>query len=164
MVNSCGHLGVFLALALCIGPGQETKAEASGQPCLRELAQKRFDAANKLYETAWSYYRQKATSTAFVFFTSARLLRAELDLCEKRENAIAAYEHHLCRLKRLQSLLSKVQALGRANTLEASEMSLYLAEAEYWLALARNGSETQKPRDESSPLIGRSRKGPDPEI
>jgi len=134
-----------MGLGLSIAHVALVRADPAGQPNLTELARARFDAANRLYDTAWSYYRQKTTGTPFVYFTSSRLLRAELDLSDKRDDRIAAYEHHLCRVKKLQALLTKVQALGRANTLEAAEVSYYRAEAEYWLAKARFSTETEAP-------------------
>jgi hypothetical protein len=156
------HSGLVLALGLgfAIAHGALARADPPGQPSLADLAQARFDAANKLFDTAWSYYRQKTTGTGFVYFTSARLLRAELDLSDKRDNRIAAHEHHLCRMKKLQALVAKVQALGRANTLEAAEVSYYRAEAEFWLAQARSSSESVKQHGGTGPVVNQSHPSP----
>ena len=127
---------------IAIATGALVRADPASQPSLADLAQARFDAATKLFDTAWSYFRQKATNTGYVYFASFRVLRAELDLSDKRDDQIAAFEHHLCRVKKLQALVAKVQALGRVNTLEAAEISYYRSEAEYWLAHVRSSPET----------------------
>lgn len=154
-------LALGLALGLAIANGTLVDAAPPSPPGLADLAQARYDAANKLYDTAWSYFRQKATDTGFVFFASLRLLRAELDLSDKRDNNIAAYEHHLCRVKKLQVLVEKVQALGRVNTLEASQISLYRSEAEYWLARARSSTETGKHHGGTGPVVDQLQQLPD---
>jgi hypothetical protein len=156
------HSGLVLALGLglAIAHGALVHADPASQPSLADLAQARFDAANKLFDPAWSYYRQKATGTGFVYFASFRLLRAELDLSDKRDNHIAAFEHHLCRVKKLQALVAKVQALGRVNTLEATEVSYYRAEAEYWLAQARSATETGTHHGGTGPVVNQSPQSP----
>ena len=82
------HSGLVLALGmgLAIAHGALVRADPANQPSLADLAQARFDAANKLFDPAWSYCRQKATGTGFVYFASFRLLRAELDLSDKRQS------------------------------------------------------------------------------
>jgi hypothetical protein len=147
---------MVLALGLAIADGALVRAEPASQPSLGDLAQARYDAANKLFDTAWSYYRQKATGTGFVYFASVRLLGAELGLSDKRDNQIAAFEHHLCRVKKLQALIAKVQALGRVNTLEASEISYYRSEAEYWLAHARSSTGPGTQQRGPSPVVSHS--------
>ena len=137
------HSGLVLVLGFAITSAALVRADPPKNPSLADLAQARFDAAKKLFDTAWSYYRQKGTSMGFVYLASFRLLNAEVDLSDKRENQIVAYEHHLCRVKALQALVAKLQALGRVNTLEASEISYYRSEAEYWLAHARCSTETR---------------------
>jgi len=156
------HFGLVLALGmgLAIAHGALVRADPANQPSLADLAQARFDAANKLFDTAWSYYRQKATNTPFVYFASHRLLRSELDLSDKRDKRIAAYEHHLSRVKNLQALVAKVQALGRVNTLEATEVSYYRAEAEYWLAQARSSTETGTHHGGTGPVVDQSPQSP----
>ena len=149
-------LALGLGLGLAIASGNLVRADQPAQPSqpsLASLAQARYDAATKLYDTAWSYYRQKAIETGFVFSSSLRLLLAELDLSDKRDNRIAAFEHHLCRMKKLQALVEKVQALGRSNTLEASQISLYRVEAEFWLAQAHSATESGKHHFGTGPLV-----------
>jgi len=152
--------GVVLALTLGLGltmtRGAPVRAEPASQPSLADLAQARYEAASKLYDTAWTYFRQKGTSTGFVYFASFRLLRAELDLSNRRDNHIAAFEHHLCRVKKLQALVTKVQSLGRVNTLEASEISYYRSEAEFWLAHIRSSTENGKLPGGMGPMVDRS--------
>jgi len=151
------HSGLVMVMALGLGlafaTDAQVRADPASQPSLADLAQARFDAANKLFDTAWSYYRQKAVDTNFVCSTSVRLLRAELDLSDKRDNRIAAYEHHLDRVKKVQALVEKVQALGRVNTLEASQVSYYRAEAEYWLAKARSSTGTAPHHGGTEPVV-----------
>ncbi len=162
MFTSRRHSGLVMALGLglAIAHGGFVRADPASQPSLAELAQARFDAANKLYDTAWSYYRQKATSTGSVYFTSIRLLRAELDLSDKRDNHIAAFEHHLCRVKKLQALVAKVQAIGRVNTLEATEVNYYRAEAEFWLAQTHSSTETGTHGGGTGPVVNQSPQSP----
>ena len=119
-----------------------TTLAMAGQHDLADLAKARFDAASKLYDTAWISYRENRVSTGFVNFTSVRLLRAELELSDKKDTQIAPFEHHLSRVKKTQDLVAKVAALGRTNDLEANETSYYRAEAEYWLAHARSSRKT----------------------
>ena len=156
------HSGLVLALVLglAMANGAPVRADPASQPSLADLAQARFDAATKLFDTAWSYYRQKATSTGFVYSASFRLLRAELDLSDKRDNHIAACEHHLCRVKKLQAMVAKVQALGRINTLEACEISSYRSEAEYWLVQARSSTETGTHHGGAGPVVNQSHQSP----
>ncbi len=164
MFTSRRHSGLVMVMALGLGLAfandAQVRDDPASQPSLADLAQARFDAANKLFDTAWSYYRQKATSTPFVYFTSHRLLRSELDLSDKRDKRIAAYEHHLSRVKNLQALVAKVQALGRVNTLEATEVSYYRAEAEYWLAQARSSTETGTHHGGTGPVVDQSPQSP----
>jgi len=166
MFTSRRHSGLVLALGLGLATahGAFVRADPASQPSVADLAQARYAAANKLFDTAWSYYRQKGTGTGFVFFASVRLLRAELDLSDKRDNHIAAYEHHLCRVKKLQALVAKVQALGRVNTLEATEVNYYRAEAEFWLAQARSATETDTHHGGTGPVVNQSPQSPGRDI
>jgi hypothetical protein len=146
-------LVLALGLGLALAHGRLVGADPTGRHSLADLAQARYEAANKLFDKAWDYYRQKATSAGFVYFASDRLLRAELGLSDKRDNRIAAFERHLCRVKRLQSLVAKVQALGRSNTLETTQTSLYRSEAEYWLEYARSSPETGTHHGGTPPVV-----------
>jgi hypothetical protein len=160
------HSGLVMVMALGLGLAfandAQVPADPASQPSLADLAQARFGAANKLFDTAWSYYRQKTKEpdANFVCYTSFRLLRAELDLSDKRDNRIAAYEHHLSRVKKVQALVEKVQALGRVNTLEASTISYYRSEAEYWLAAARSSTGTAPHHGGIEPVVNRSHQLP----
>jgi hypothetical protein len=149
-------LGLALGLGAAIAKGALGGGDQASKPSLTDLARTRHDAAGKLYDTAWSYYRQKVASTGHVYFASFRLLRAELDLSDKRDHDIAAYERHLCRVKKLQEMVAKVQALGRVNTLEACETSYYRSEAEYWIAQARSSTQRITPHGGIGPVASQS--------
>jgi hypothetical protein len=56
--------------------------------------------------------------------------------------------------------VAKVQALGRVNTLEATEVSYYRAEAEYWLAQARSSTETGTHHGGTGPVVDQSPQSP----
>jgi hypothetical protein len=156
------HSGLVLALGLglAIANGALVRADPTSQPSLADLAKARYEAANKLFDTAWDYYRQKVANAGFVYFASVRLLEAELDLGNKRENRIVAFEHHLCRVKKLQAMVAKVQGLGRVNTLETSQISYYRSEAEYWLARARSSTEPGTHHGGTDPVANQSQQLP----
>jgi hypothetical protein len=149
--------GLVLALGLAIAYAAPIRAD---QPSLSDLAQARFDAASKLYDTTWSYYRQKRAGAPSVYFASIRLLAAELDLSARRDKHIAAHEHHFSRVKKLQDLVLKIKDLGRANNMETVEVTFFVAEAEYWLAISREPSETEKRRERLRKIDHRSVREP----
>jgi len=153
-------LVLALGLGLAIAYGAPIRADQASQPSLSDLAQARFDAATKLYDTTWSHYRQKRVLAGSVYGASIHLLLAEVELSARRDKHIAAYEHHLSRVKKLQDLVLKIKDLGRANIMETVEVTFFVAEAEYWLAISREPSETEKRRERLRKIDHRSVREP----
>ena len=118
-----------LALAfVSFAPAPEAKAPKSSA-----RAEARYKAALKQYEEVWTYYRQSRTDTFYTYYWSRLALESQQELCFTKADRINALKAHQERLKRLQSLLQKVQKLGFARTIDLGASDYYLLEVEHWL-------------------------------
>jgi hypothetical protein len=113
-------LGTLLA-ALSVAPAPPEKPPPS-----RDLLERRYKAALKLYDVAWVYYREKRITAPMLYGASLNVLTSECDLRDDRAGRMAAFEAHAKRFKQLDSLLEE---LKRKRVVTSS---YDLAAAEYY--------------------------------
>jgi hypothetical protein len=104
------------------------------QPKLAALAEARLQSARELFDEAWLLYTRKGLSESAIYTLSVRLLTAQLDSDETAAGKIAAYQEHLDRMQKMQSMVSKLRGLGYSKKLELKEIEYFVHEARYWRA------------------------------
>jgi hypothetical protein len=96
-------LGLLLA-TLSIAPAQPEKPSAGPS-----LLERRLNAAQKLYDISWVYWREKRIYAPTLYSCSLELLRAERDLRQDAAGWQAAFEAHEKRFKQMESLIQELQ-------------------------------------------------------
>ena len=109
--------------------------EARKQP---PLAEARYNAALKQFDLTWQYYQQSRVESFDVYVWSRLLLDAKRGVSGRQADQIAAYEEHLDRMKKLETLIKKVRRLGFGRSSDVGASEYYRIEAEYWLAEAKS--------------------------
>lgn len=109
--------------------------EARKQP---PLAEARCNAALKQFDLTWQYYQQSRVESFDVYAWSRLLLDAKRGVSGRQADQIAAYEEHLDRMKKLETLIKKVRRLGFGRSSDVGASEYYRIEAEYWLAEAKS--------------------------
>ena len=125
--------GLLLAGAL-VAPVPQGQ-EARKQP---PLAEARYNAALKQFDLTWQYYQQSRVESFAVYAWSRLLLDAKRDVSGRQADQIAAYEEHLDRMKKLETLIKKVRRLGFGRSSDVGASEYFRIEAEYWLAEAKS--------------------------
>jgi hypothetical protein len=105
---------------------------------LSALAEARYRAALKQYETTWSYFQQARIDSYQVYVWSRLVLDCRRDMSAKPADRIVAIEEHLARMKKLEELIKKVRKLGFGRSYDVGASEFYRLEAEFWLARARS--------------------------
>jgi hypothetical protein len=100
---------------------------------LKSLSQARLQAAIKHYDETWAYYQQARIDSYQVYVWSKLILDSRPDMAEKPADRLAAYDDHLNRMKKLESLIKKVRRLGFGRSYDVGASEYYRLEAEYWL-------------------------------
>ena len=124
--------GLLLAGALVAPVPQEQ--EARKQP---PLAEARYNAALQQFDLIWQYFQQSRVESFDVYVWSRLLLDARKGVSD-RPDRIAAYEEHLDRMKKLETLIKKVRRLGFGRSSDVGASEYYRIEAECWLAEAKS--------------------------
>ena len=109
--------------------------EARKQP---PLAEARFNAALKQFDLTWQYYQQSRVESFDVYAWSRLLLDAKRGVSGRQADQIAAYEEHLDRMQKLETLIKKVRRLGFGRSSDVGASEYYRIEAECWLAEAKS--------------------------
>ena len=125
--------GLLLAGAL-VAPVPQGQ-EARKQP---PLAEARYNAALKQFDLTWQYYQQSRVESFDVYAWSRLLLDAKRGVSGRQADQIAAYEEHLDRMKKLETLIKKVRRLGFGRSSDVGASEYFRIEAEYWLAEAKS--------------------------
>ena len=125
--------GLLLAGAL-VAPVPQGQ-EARKQP---PLAEARYNAALKQFDLTWQYFQQSRVGSFDVYVWSRLLLDARKGVSVRPDKRIAAYEEHLDRMKKLETLIKKVRRLGFGRSSDVGASEYYRIEAEYWLAEAKS--------------------------
>jgi len=125
--------GLLLAGASVAPVPQEQ--EARKQP---PLAEARYNAALKQFDLTWQYYQQSRVGSFDVYAWSRLLLEAKRGVSGRQADQIAAYEEHLDRMKKLETLIKKVRRLGFGRSSDVGASEYFRIEAEYWLAEAKS--------------------------
>jgi len=107
-------------------PGNDGKSHAA-------LAEARLEAARKQYEETWSYYQQARIDSYQVYVWSKLILDCQREMAEKPADRVAAFEGHLARMKRLETLITKVRRIGFGRSYDVGAAQYYRLEAEFWL-------------------------------
>ena len=109
--------------------------EARKQP---PLAEARYNAALKQFDLIWQYFQQSRVESFDVYVWSRLLLDARKGVSDRPDKRIAAYEEHLDRMRKLETLIKKVRRLGFGRSSDVGASEYYRIEAEYWLAEAKS--------------------------
>ena len=109
--------------------------EARKQPPLVEA---RYNAALKQFDLIWQYFQQSRVESFDVYVWSRLLLDARKGVSDRPDKRIAAYEEHLDRMKKLETLIKKVRRLGFGRSSDVGASEYYRIEAECWLAEAKS--------------------------
>ena len=109
--------------------------EARKQP---RLAEARYNAALQQFDLIWQYYQQSRVESFDVYVWSRLLMDASKGLNDRPDKRIAAYEEHLDRMKKLETLIKKVRRLGFGRSSDVGASEYYRIEAECWLAEAKS--------------------------
>ena len=109
--------------------------EARKQP---PLAEARYNAALKQFDLIWQYFQQSRVGSFDVYVWSRLLLDARKGVSGRPDKRIAAYEEHLDRMQKLETLIKKVRRLGFGRSSDVGASEYYRIEAEYWLAEAKS--------------------------
>jgi hypothetical protein len=102
------------------------------------LAEARYNAALKQFDLIWQYYEQSRVESFDVYVWSRLLMDARKGLSDRPDKRIAAYEEHLDRMKKLETLIKKVRRLGFGRSSDVGASEYFRIEAEYWLAEAKS--------------------------
>jgi hypothetical protein len=111
-----------------------------------ELLHARYRAARKLFDQAWSIYKQARPDPRRVSVWSHFLMQAQRDMTNDKAQQIAALEAHLARIKDLETLMIKRRRFGVAQPVLEGTIEYFRLEAEYWVAEARATPEAPAPR------------------
>jgi len=111
--------------------GQEARKQSP-------LAEARHNAALKQFDLIWQYYQQSRVQSFDVYVWSRLLLDASKGVSDRPDKRIAAYEEHLDRMKKLETLIKKVRRLGFGRSSDVGASEYYRLEAECWLAEAKS--------------------------
>ncbi|MGO8896844.1 MAG: hypothetical protein ACLQU5_00625 [Isosphaeraceae bacterium] len=111
--------------------GQEARKQSP-------LAEARYTAALKQFDLIWQYYQQSRVQSFDVYVWSRLLLDASKGVSDRPDKRIAAYEEHLDRMKKLETLIKKVRRLGFGRSSDVGASEYYRLEAECWLAEAKS--------------------------
>lgn len=95
-----------------------------------DLAQKRYDAAEKAYKAG-----PRDDNLPINYLLSVRLLAAHKDL--KSDSEIAAYQAHYNRMSKLDARIQALALAGAARPEETAYSQLFVVEAEFWLERAK---------------------------
>jgi len=111
--------------------GQEARKQSP-------LAEARYNAALKQFDLIWQYFQQSRVESFDVYVWSRLLLDARKGVSDRPVKRIAAYEEHLDRMKKLETLIKKVRRLGFGRSSDVGASEYYRIEAECWLAEAKS--------------------------
>ena len=124
-----------LVAAFCI-QGRATAETPSGINELKKAkVQTARDALHALDEQIKA--GRQTASDDIVTIWSKRLLEAELALCERKADRLAAHERHLKYMKQYENLVTEKYTTGSGSILSVAEARYGRLEAELWLAEAR---------------------------
>ena len=127
-------LGVLLT-ALSFAPAPPEPAPLP--PAVIEAAQERLKAALKAFDETWVYYRQARTDVFDVFAFSKLALESQAELCQTKDEYIAALEAHRDRMRELDRLVKRVRRIGFSQTLDLAAADYYIKDAEYRVLRAK---------------------------
>jgi outer membrane protein TolC len=128
--------GLLLGMGLVGGPPAFGAAKAT--PSRADLARAKLDAARHAYEANVRAYAAGQGDAEKVYLWSRRWMEAEREQAEKKGGREAALESHLKRMKDLREAAVKRYQAGQAPQADPLGAGFYVAEAELWLAQARD--------------------------
>ena len=126
---------LLLVSVFCI----QNRAAAEKPLDVKELKQAKVQAAREAIRGLDEMLKAgRLTLSDDVLTTwSKRLLEAELALCEKKADRLAAYEKHLKYMRELENLFTEAYKAGTRNIVSVKEAQFGRLEAELWLAEAK---------------------------
>jgi site-specific recombinase XerD len=135
-MRSLACAGIVFGMAVTLLRAAPGAAPAKVPP---ELAKAKVAAARKTYEVIWKNNREGLVPFAELAYRwSKRWLEAEVDLRDKKDEQVAAYQAHKDRMREL-ARITRDRYRNRVNTIEeATATEFYNAEAEVWLEQAKN--------------------------
>jgi hypothetical protein len=100
------------------------------------LLERRFNAAQKLYDVAWVYWREKRITAPQLYSCSVDLLKAESDLRDDPPGRLAAFEAYEKRFKQLESVMAELKRkrVGMSS-LDVAAVEYYRLQIDFQRAL-----------------------------
>jgi hypothetical protein len=129
-------LGLLLT-SLSVAPASPDRTLVSqdeSPPTLSALADARYRAAIKTYDETWSYFQQARIDSYQVYVWSRIALDSRREIVAKKADRVRAFEEHLERMQKLETLIKKVRRIGFTRSYDAAAAAYYRLEAELWLA------------------------------
>jgi hypothetical protein len=131
-----------MVLSLAPAPPEPPPAAPAPIPAgqvatLTALLKARQQAAQKVFDQAWSYYKQARSDALPVYVWSEYLLHAQVEMSNNPAERIAALETHHQHMTDLEALVIKVRRLGLGKQIEVGETGYFRIDAAYRLAQAR---------------------------
>jgi hypothetical protein len=137
-MNICS-LACTAWIAGLLGVASEAQPEADAAKVSRALLKARVEAAHKTYDAlAKNYVESRPPIGELLYRWSCRLLEAERELNDARDAQAAAYQAHLARMKDLERITKDRWRERYIPIEEMSASQFYRAEAEIWLARAKD--------------------------
>jgi outer membrane protein TolC len=127
---------VVLLAVILSGATPSGRSPAAGKAPTDSL-QAQLDAAREAYRLAQVYYRDGRGDVETVYRWSRRWLEAEQAGGGGKDQNLAALKGHLERMKELQKQAEARWRTGLVTSLDTTATKFYLAEAEDWLAQAK---------------------------
>jgi hypothetical protein len=155
-------VAVSLSLGLFALAGAPlVSAPAPAAPAVpKELLQERLEAARQTYKQTWQRLKGGDAHPTDLPAWSRRWLDAELALCEKKADRIAAHQAHLDRMKEVEQFMHRIVKAGMAVQADATAATYFRTEAE--IGLIQAGGKLP-PRDKPAAEKGEALSPPRPE-
>jgi RNA polymerase sigma factor (sigma-70 family) len=123
-------------------PKQETdntkeRIELRVNEKIQALLKEKLETANLEQDARMKEFLAGRGTLDFLFAGSRRLLEAQRDMSDKKEDQVAALEAHWQRMKQIEELNKKRFDAGRIGIQDYAESKYYRLEAEVWLEKAK---------------------------
>jgi RNA polymerase sigma factor (sigma-70 family) len=118
---------------------EENKKIHDAQVNMTRLMTERVEAAKGEVDVRMQQFEQGRGTQDFLMHGSKRLLIAELDGTDKKDQQLAALQAHLDRMKKIQDIDQTRFEAGKESIENVYESKYYRLEAEIWLERAKVG-------------------------
>ena len=138
-MKTCSVIVAVMVLGLVVPAQLRAAPGAAPAKVPPELFKAKVDAARRTYDVIWKNNREGLIPLAELAYRwSRRWMEAELELSDKKDDQVAAYQAHKSRMREL-ARITRERYRNRVNTVEETTATeFYIAEADVWLEQAKN--------------------------